>query len=334
MIQRLGLVFIPLLALFMILSCGDGIRETEELSVPLTFHVSVEDVTSTEVTVKVIPSDDTSSWFAGLLSVEDAAGMPLDVLKDYHSRTDSFVDGIYRGMASVIFNGLLPRTQYIVCVFECSEPSCELPFVDTLKTEPDPHSVTDEGVVLLNVKWATRNVAEPGIFAASPSDPGMLYQWNRNTGWSWTDPLYTVDIDGTVSVQDWNTVDADGAEWTAENDPCPEGWRVPTMLEIAELMDDRYLTYRWIPADGDDCAGKTFINSSGAELFLPSVGMRDALTGEISGTGTEGFYWSASESNTEDDSGAWFLDFTPSKVLVRGEPIRTTGYSVRCVAEN
>lgn len=145
------MVFIPLLALFMILSCGDGIRETEELSVPLTFHVSVEDVTSTEVTVKVIPSDDTSSWFAGLLSVEDAAGMPLDVLKDYHSRTDSFVDGIYRGMASVIFNGLLPQTQYIVCVFECSEPSCELPFVDTLKTEPDPHSVTDEGVVLLNV---------------------------------------------------------------------------------------------------------------------------------------------------------------------------------------
>jgi len=37
----------------------------------------------------------------------------------------------------------------------------------------------DEGVVINGVKWATRNVAAPGTFAANPQDAGMFYQWNR-----------------------------------------------------------------------------------------------------------------------------------------------------------
>ena len=45
----------------------------------------------------------------------------------------------------------------------------------------DPN-VTDVGVSIIGVTWATRNVDAPGKFAATPEDPGMFYQWNRKVG--------------------------------------------------------------------------------------------------------------------------------------------------------
>ena len=49
--------------------------------------------------------------------------------------------------------------------------------------------ISDAGVVINGVKWATRNVGEPGKFVANIEDAGMLYQWNRKIGWSSTDPM-------------------------------------------------------------------------------------------------------------------------------------------------
>jgi hypothetical protein len=48
---------------------------------------------------------------------------------------------------------------------------------------------TDKGVKIGNTIWATRNVDAPGTFAEAPESAGMFYQWNRNIGWSTTDPV-------------------------------------------------------------------------------------------------------------------------------------------------
>jgi len=59
----------------------------------------------------------------------------------------------------------------------------------------------DKGVIINGVKWATRNVDTHGIFAATPQDKGMLYNW------------------------------------TTANNVCPSGWRLPTREELNRLAN-------------------------------------------------------------------------------------------------
>jgi hypothetical protein len=123
---------------------------------------------------------------------------------------------------------------------------------------------TDPGVVINGVKWATRNVDAPGLFADTPQDAGMFYQWNRNIGWSATDPI--VSSDGST----WDSTDPDGTTWDAANDPSPEGWRVPTLDELATLRDDSKVSSVWTTQEGVN--GRLFTdNTTNATLFLPAA---------------------------------------------------------------
>jgi uncharacterized protein (TIGR02145 family) len=195
-------------------------------------------------------------------------------------------------------------------------------------------SVFDEGVIILGLVWATRNVDVPGTFAANSTSPGMFYQWNRSTGWSCTDPVIAYDAAGEVTGATWSATDEEGTDWLTENDPCPEGWRVPNMLELARLMDDRYVSVAWVPATEGTIGGKTFTeDSTGESIFLPASGRRSMEAGELSLVGFEGMYWTSNESNVEDHTGAWFLDFTASKTVIQGDPKRGLGQSIRCIAE-
>ena len=47
----------------------------------------------------------------------------------------------------------------------------------------DSISFTSPDVLINGVYWASRNVAAPGTFAASPEDAGYFYQWNNKEGW-------------------------------------------------------------------------------------------------------------------------------------------------------
>jgi len=88
----------------------------------------------------------------------------------------------------------------------------------------------DGGVLINGVKWSTRNVNVPGTFAIKPEKAGMFYQWNRNIGWSATDPLSS-----SPSGRSWNSSNPTGTTWDKTNDPSPAGWRVPTLNEIQKL---------------------------------------------------------------------------------------------------
>ena len=113
---------------------------------------------------------------------------------------------------------------------------------------------TDAGVLINGVVWATRNVDAPGTFAQNPEDIGMLYQYDRNIGWSSNDPL--IASNGSTT---WNTTYSYSPVWQEENDPCPCGWRVPTPTELQSLVDagsvftDYYNHY-----DGGVCSGRIF----------------------------------------------------------------------------
>ena len=80
--------------------------------------------------------------------------------------------------------------------------------------------------------WAKANVGEPGMFAASPDNPGMLYQYDSKVAWTNAYPATTAPAPAGMPLGD-----STGPErWTDENNPCPDGWRVPTKDELDALV--------------------------------------------------------------------------------------------------
>ena len=178
-------------------------------------------------------------------------------------------------------------------------------------------NTTDPGVVINGVKWATRNVAAPGTFAAEPEDSGMFYQWNRKKAWS-----------ATGDVIGWDSSTPSGNSWTKSNDPSPAGWRVPTSDEIKKLLDTNKVSHVWTIQNG--VFGRKFTDKvTGNSLFLPAAGYRSISDGTLYNAGSNGHYWS---STAHDDDIAYSLHFYSGNADWYYYP-RKSGQSVRAVAE-
>jgi len=166
------------------------------------------------------------------------------------------------------------------------------------------------GVKINGVVWAPYNVAAFGTFAATPESAGKFYQWNRKTAW-------TV----TGGITGWDSTNDKGNTWTAANDPCPKGWRVPTWNEFRTFYDADEVELDMTTFNSIDCL-RVSDKKTGKTIFLPAIGGRDRIDGSRMGEGAVG-YWSSTEDN---DSIAY--------ALVGGVRIfKAYGLSVRCVAE-
>ena len=122
----------------------------------------------------------------------------------------------------------------------------------------------------------------------------------------------------------WNR-DTEAAPVKTTNDPCPDGWRVPTKAEWASILSP---TNTWTETNVGTKGHK--VSTDGGltyDLFIPAAGGRMYTTGGLTGVGLYGYYWSS----------------TPNGILAYGlysNPfstngyVRTYGFSVRCVAEH
>lgn len=138
---------------------------------------------------------------------------------------------------------------------------------------------TDPGVLINGMVWATRNVAAPGTFAETPESAGMLYHFGeKNVCYNAVDVARPANwIDGMSELE----------RWPRENDPSPEGWRVPTPEEFETLLDEERVAREWI----ESRKGFLFTDlTTGAQLFLPMPGYRDQL-GEMARVGQWGSYF-------------------------------------------
>jgi uncharacterized protein (TIGR02145 family) len=82
-----------------------------------------------------------------------------------------------------------------------------------------------DGVCLGGLMWAKYNVDEPGTFATSNALHGKIYKFGRKQA-------YPSMGAGTWTV---TAIDERGW-WTEDNDPCPEGWRMPSLLDMQNLI--------------------------------------------------------------------------------------------------
>ena len=144
------------------------------------------------------------------------------------------------------------------------------------------------GVLINGVCWAEYNVDEPGTFANPGKPYGMLYQWNRKKGW----PAITPD-----SVAGWDSSLEPGDTWEPANDPCPAGWRMPTVDEIETLLDETKVTFTNFSGQ-DKVLGVRYTDiATGNMLFLPITGWRD----------TQGFYKNAFNEHYWSGTDHWTL---------------------------
>jgi uncharacterized protein (TIGR02145 family) len=188
----------------------------------------------------------------------------------------------------------------------------------TVTVPNDP--LTDVGVIIAGIKWATRNVDAPGTFTQILGDAGMLYQWGTNVGWSATDPM--VNSNGGTT---WNSSLPASTTWTRANDPCPQGWRVPTEQELLLLNNSGSI---WTTIN--DASGRLF-GVAPDQIFLPAAGFRTSYgNGQLSDVGSRGDYWSRTSGNPATNCIKLWLNEVGSGW---GTSAHRAGHSIRCVAE-
>ena len=181
----------------------------------------------------------------------------------------------------------------------------------------DPALTYDAGVVINGVKWATRNIAAPGTFAAKLEDYGMFYKWNSNVAWNNSDPIMSSNGDTT-----WDGSTPPGDFWEKSNDPSPAGWRVPTYEEQQKLVDKDKVTSEWTNINGVN--GRKFTDKiSGNSIFLPAAGTRYSNIGVLSEIGIQGCYRNGNNDSClrfDSNGTSWF-------------GTKRSGMSIRAVAE-
>jgi len=179
--------------------------------------------------------------------------------------------------------------------------------------------------------WMDRNLGaeRPAYILRDSRAFGDLYQWGRfgdghqcrnspltdmlaETG----EPGHDSFIVVTTPPRDWLMRPEDGL-WRgggAINNPCPDGFRLPTVEEWNEEIRS------WIP-------GLTS-NSFSSYLRMPLSGMR-RTNGDIAMERQIGYYWTSSVAGDQ----ALVVVMTPNFVFARPAD-RATGYSVRCILDN
>lgn len=195
----------------------------------------------------------------------------------------------------------------------------------TLLTTSCKKEVPDVPTIEINgVKWAKCNLDAPGTFATEPENAGMFYQWNRKIGWSATEPLKSSN-GGTV----WDASMPDTIGWTAANDPCPDGWRVPTIEELEKLLDESKIKVENVWLTQNNVSGRKFTDkTNGNFIFLPAAGQRKFDTGALTSGSVAGFYWSSTQIN---EGFVRYVSFFNNTIGLNGSTQRNLGFSVRCV---
>ena len=115
-----------------------------------------------------------------------------------------------------------------------------------------------------------------------------------------------------------------------DNDPCPEGWRVPTRNELNELRSNHSSwTKNAEGRSGYWFSGTRTYTEGVPQIFLHAAGYRGGSDSYANGRGNNGNYWSSMPSS----GSAYSLGFASGFINMGNGGCRAYGCSVRCVQE-
>lgn len=200
------------------------------------------------------------------------------------------------------------------------------------------------GTKIGNTVWANSNVDDPDTFAPNCEGRGKLYQYNTKNAF----PSYSLDDHGdettVVPGFEMGPFDTHSETWAEENDPCPDGWRVPTQDEFKSLLAidvaaTPYFYFDYWKTQGMSVAGVfvgldrevlkecTRDNMQGA-IFIPQAGMINRDTGLQNDWWDAALWTSTNVGQTWDMWGLWMNGNQDYGFAWWGS---RTGASVRCV---
>ncbi|MHA7608029.1 FISUMP domain-containing protein [Elizabethkingia meningoseptica] len=214
-----------------------------------------------------------------------------------------------------------------------------------LSFTPNDQYLTYKGYPAVRINgfiWMRHNLGAD--ISADPDVPslntiGNYYQWGRSkvvaTASTPAGPISGWDNTTIPANNAWNN----GTENTpvkTGNDPCPVGWRVPSMNEIRILFNASNVTYSTTTTSSGTPAYsaevyKSYRNPS-IKITIPLGGSRQWTDGHLVMRGQQGLYSTNTKAGTTSSweaqflSGSGFVNFIGQNNF--------GGLSVRCIAES
>jgi uncharacterized protein (TIGR02145 family) len=162
-------------------------------------------------------------------------------------------------------------------------------------------------------------------------DPGQWY--NTNTANFAHGPNGPRDGEANSGeITGWDQTDAPDGAWSdshkTANDPCPEGFRVPTKAHWDGVLNNNIQSTvgLWENSAVNYSSARFF----GEDLMLPAAGFRNGTSGALFGRGDGGYYWCNSEYNSLS---AWYLNFFSGNAHTTSG-YRRDGFSIRCIEDS
>lgn len=159
----------------------------------------------------------------------------------------------------------------------------------------------------LSVKWADRNIG-----ASTPEDYGAYFAWGeikeketyvKDNSIAYGKSISELKSNGFID-DNWNLLpsyDAATANWK-------NGWRMPTIKEMHELVDN----CKWSFRTKNGIGGYVVEGLNGNTIFLPCAGWEVDSTRNQWAQGKYGSYWTASVSS--DKTVAYYLFYSDSYI--------------------
>jgi uncharacterized protein (TIGR02145 family) len=141
--------------------------------------------------------------------------------------------------------------------------------------------------------WSGSNLRAYRSFAENATDYGAYFRWDDPTQYFYGDNTHIPDFRSPSTT------------WLSANNPCPDGWRVPTKAEYEALITAS-TTKKWGASGGIN--GMTYTSTNGT-LFLPAAGHREGSTS--ANKTTAGSYWMSTQSSATYAYFLWFSSTDP-----------------------